>query len=134
MRKVVTEITLKEGVRAVLRCTPSVYGIAKERGIPVKGESGMDTNKSLEVYVRLAYCAAINEWEIQHYDHPDMGECPYTLADFDSWAWGNQEEFVQFVNFFIEALTGKSVAELVPDVKKKKKRRSWITGLFKHSS
>lgn len=134
MRKVVTEIELREGVRAVLRCTPSVYGIAREKGMDVTGKSDMETGRALQVYVRLAYCAAVNEWEIQHYDHPEMGAFPYTLADFDTWAWTNESEFIGFVNFFIEALSGKKVSELVPDVKKKNRKSGrWITRLLKRS-
>lgn len=146
VRKVII-IHLKEGVTAKLLLTPALYGIAKERGIEIfAAPTDKEDTRSLEQYVKIAYCAAILAWEVGAVDDPDQGEFPYTFEDFHLWSYDNPRDFGKAIDAILIALTGKSArqyireAEEATDEKKKTDRSKrwhpfrWITGKLKRSS
>lgn len=113
-------IELKEGVAVELLATPSLYRVAKQRGIDLVADANTDATGVMLSYLKMIYCAAINAWDVRRVDEPKLGAFPYKYADFDEWAWSNQPAFTEAVRFVFSALTGKELqAAEGKDVKKK---------------
>ena len=108
-----TDITLKQGVRVRLLLTPALYGVGKARGIDLTTvmRDASDSTGMIRSYAKLAYCAAINQWEVEAVDNPDKGAFPYTFADFDGWSWEQQDEVREFINAVLLAFTGKGLKD-----------------------
>ena len=118
------EITIREGVKMQVLLTPALYGVASRKGIDLDSDlkSG-DVTGMTRAYAKLAYCAALNKWEVDRIDNPSVGDFPYTFSDFDTWSWENQAELLAFMDAVLMAFTGKSVKDYQgEDVKKKKNR------------
>lgn len=138
-------INLKEGVSVKLLLTPALYGVAKERGLDLftRPADGQDKElRGLEQYTKIAYCAAINAWQVAAVDDPELGEFPYNYEDFHLWSYAQPKEFGKAIDAILVALTGKSAREYVreaegPQDEKKKRTPSlfrWITRRSKPSS
>lgn len=145
-------IRMKGGEQVELLATPSLFAIAKRKGLAIEANTA-DGADVLTAYTKLIYLAALNAWEVRRYDAPEMGECRYKLMDFVEWASGNADEFVKAINFVLSALTGKELKDYATegakpsenaeetangsgegeDVKKKSASR-WITRLFRRFS
>lgn len=142
------EIHLREGVTARLLLTPALYGVAKERGIDLYTSGTQDkTSWVVDLYAKMAYCAAISAWEVESVDDPGKGEFPFNFEDFTIWAWENPKEFGTTIDAILLALTGKrardyvreEAAEAEAEKKKTRPRTSrslsrWITRKSKPSS
>ena len=152
MVQVLHMIRMKGGAQVELLATPSLFAIAKRKGMVIEANT-QDGADVLSAYTKLIYLAALNAWEVRRYDAPEMGECQLKLMDFVEWASGNADEFLKAVNFVLSALTGKELKDYASegakasekaeetakegdegeDVKKKSSSR-WITRLFRRSS
>lgn len=113
-------IQLKQGVEVNALLTPALYGVAAARGIDLGTASGEDMTGVTRTYARIAYCAAINAWEVESVDHPDMGDFPYTYEDFDAWAWTDADGMLAFIDKTLAAFTGKGLKETAREAVKKK--------------
>lgn len=101
-----TTIGLKEGVAVEILVTPSLYGVAKRRGIDLTSAEMGNTEDVLALYERIVYCAAINAWEVAQVDDPAKGAFPYTFADIHEWAWADgRKAFLEVVKFIAQALS-----------------------------
>jgi hypothetical protein len=151
MVQVLHMIRMKGGAQVELLATPSLFAIAKRKGMAIEANT-QDGADVLSAYTKLIYLAALNAWEVRRYDAPEMGECQLKLMDFVEWASGNADEFVKAVNFVLSALTGKELKDYATEGAKpsetvekpaketdgeevkKKSSSTWITRLFRRSS
>ena len=62
------------------------------------------------MYADIAYCAALNSWTLQEKNVEDF---PHTRLDFHEWSAQNPAEFGKVMKIAIEAITNKSLEELV---------------------
>lgn len=114
-------IDIREGERVTLLLTPALYGVGKARGIDLASDlKSEDKSAVTKAYAKLAYCAAINAWEVNGVDDPNAGDFPYRYADFDRWAWEHQDELLKFIDAVLIAFTGKGLKEHASQTVKKK--------------
>jgi len=98
-----------------LHITPALYGVAQARNINLTGKEG----NALRTYIKIAYCAAINEWEIRQVDEPDLGDFPYKYEDFEEWAWADMPRFTRLIDDILKATTGKGIRDYTNEKKKR---------------
>ena len=130
MRTLRKKVTIK-GVETELLFTPRLF----EFKTTTMDFSGGDATKIVGMYADLAYCAALNVWTLNENDAADY---PLTRVDFHEWAAQEPKEFGKVMKIALEALTNKSLDELLKDKQKpeqevKKKTSSWITRLLRLS-
>lgn len=116
-------IELKEGVEVELLFTPSMYAVARRRGLRIEVEDPSDSAAVMMAYTQLMYVAALNAHEVRLYDEPGLGEFPYRLIDFVEWSASNQEEFMETMDIALQCVIGKGLKELKdekPEPSKKK--------------
>lgn len=91
------------------------------------------------MYADIAYCAALNFWTLKE---REVASFPHTRLDFHEWSAQDPAEFGKVMRIAIEAITNKSLEELLQndgkskpneEVKKKtstliiqKLRRFWL--------
>lgn len=121
MRQVRDIIEIREGEKVEVLYTPSLFGIARQRNLVMKAE-GDQPSDVLRVYCKALYCAAINAWECRRYDHPDIGEFPYSYIDFEEWSYREQKDFARKTDALFLALTGKTLKEAAKEASGEKKR------------
>lgn len=69
------------------------------------------------MYADLAYCAALNYWTLTGHD---VKSFVHTRLDFHEWSAQEPAEFGKVMRIAIEAITNKSLEELLNDDQKKK--------------
>lgn len=106
-----TTIELKDGVKVELLFTPSMYAIARRRGMRIEADAS-DAAAVMRAYTELMYLAALNALEVMRFDDPTLGEFPYRLIDFVEWSAARQEEFVSALDVAVQSVLGKSLDEL----------------------
>ena len=67
-------------------------------------------SKVATMYADLAYCAALNYWTL---DDKDANSFPLKRIDFHEWAAMNPSEFGKMMRIAVEAITNKSLDELI---------------------
>ena len=110
MRQVRTKATIKRGVEVEMLFTPRLYAFVGEQGVTMKA----DTNDLMQVYALYAdimFCAALNLWTLQGRAKEDA---PFGRADFHEFSAANPQEFGKVLNFALEALSGKSMKDFIP--------------------
>ena len=128
MRTLRKKVTIK-GVEAELLFTPRLF----EFKTTTMDFSGGDATKVVAMYADLAYCAALNVWTL---NENDVADYPLTRVDFHEWAAQEPKEFGKVMKIALEALTDKSLDDLLkekqePTQEVKKKTFSWITRLLR---
>lgn len=122
----VSKIITINGVEVNMLFTPRLFVMAAEQGLALSLD-GKDRMTIMAAYADLCYCAALNSWTMDN----DLSEFPFKRADFHKWSAENQAEFSKVMILAAEAITGKTMKELVQeqtssaenadsDVKKKK--------------
>lgn len=121
-------IELKEGVSVELLITPSMYEIARRKGLTVVIDDADNPNQVVDAYTKLIYLAALNAREAMQWDHPGTPDLEISLADFRIWAAERPKEFGDMVKVMYECLTGKSLDEILAEKKKAKgeKKKSFF--------
>lgn len=104
-------IELKDGVKVELLFTPSMYAIARRRGMRIEADAS-DAASVMKAYTELMYLAALNAHEVMRFDDPSLGEFPYRLIDFVEWSAVRQEEFLSALDVAVQNVLGKSLDEL----------------------
>lgn len=112
--------------------TPRLFAMAAEKGIKLSLDSA-NVMLTLTAYADMCYCAAINAWTLDN----DAEDFPLKRADFHEWSSSDQLEFAKTMRMAAEAITGKTMEELVlsktaeagKDVKKKNLLRLIIARL-----
>ena len=106
-----TTIELKDGVKVELLFTPSMYAVARRRGMKIEADAS-DAAAVMKAYTELMYIAALNAHEVMRFDDPSLGEFPHRLIDFVEWSAVRQEEFVSALDVAVQNVLGKSLDEL----------------------
>lgn len=75
------------------------------------------------MYADLAYCAALNYWTLEENDVADF---ELTRADFHEWAVINPTEFGKVMIIALEAITNKSLDEILKEQQGEKKADSEV--------
>ena len=143
MRTLRRKIQLKDGVEVETLFTPHLFSYKDEKSMPLEANAD-DTFSLFEAYADIYDLAALNAWELDGKGLVD--EFPFTRGDFHEYAAANPKVFAHDIEFAAQALTGKTVKELVASKEKgenkavsdapegKKKVFRWIGRLLKRSS
>lgn len=115
MVSAIQKIELKDGVEVRLLITPSLFSIAKRKGLTLTVEDSSDTHAVLDLYAKIIWLAAINYVEAAKVDDPDVPDFPYGYMDFAEWAGLHQNDFAKMVSVAVECLSGKTVQELAAE-------------------
>ena len=79
--------------------------------------SGGDETKIAGMYADVAYCAALNYWTLTD---QDIDAFKLTRLDFHEWSATHPAEFGKMIRIAVEAMTNKSLGELMKIEKDKK--------------
>jgi hypothetical protein len=142
-------IEIREGQKVAMLFTPRLYAFKGTEGVTFEQE-GADMLAVYALYADVMFCAALNHWTLTH---PADEEFPYNRVDFHEYSVTHRKSFEKAVIFAMEALSGKSVRELMENAKKtaetakesasdakveedvkKKGLRGWITSLLRRFS
>lgn len=108
---------------AKMLVTPSLFSIARRKGIKANIEAGATAIEIHDAFLRIMYCAYLNYAEVERMDNPEYPEPNLKLMDFVVWAADNQQEASEMVEVIFELVTGKSLKQKGPEDEKKKKNR-----------
>ena len=64
------------------------------------------------MYADIAYCAALNYWTLIG---REVASFPHTRLDFHEWSAQDSKEFGKVIRIALEAITNKSLEELLHD-------------------
>ena len=109
---------------AKMLVTPSLFSIARRKGIKANIEAGATAIEIHDAFLRIMYCAYLNYAEVERMDNPDYPEPNLKLMDFVVWAAENPKEASEMVEVIFELVTGKSLKQKEPEDEKKKKIRT----------
>lgn len=114
---------------AKMLVTPSLFSIARKKGINANIEPGATAIDIHDVFMRIMYCAYLNYAEVERMDNPEYPKPTLKMMDFVVWAADNQEEASEMVEVVFEIVTGKSLKDKPVEegkTEKKKSRRGLI--------
>lgn len=125
-------IELKKGVAVNVLITPRLFVYKGRQGVTLEAD-GENIPAVMSLYADVLYCGALNWWELSG---KDADEFEYTRMDFHVWAAEHPDEFGRIVAKAVRLLSGKSLAELTDEAKKKQdaKKKSlcgWITRILR---
>ena len=110
MKAIRSKATIK-GVETIMLFTPRLF----EFKTASMDFSGADSaGKVAGMYADLAYCAALNYWTLEEHDVADF---ELTRVDFHEWAVLSPKEFGKTMVIALEAITNKSLEELLKEQK-----------------
>ncbi len=109
----VSKTTTINGVKVTMLFTPRLFVMADDKGIKISVNT-VDMWQTLAAYADLCYCAALNHWTMDN----DMDDFPLKREDFHVWAAANLVEFGKVMVMASEAITGKTMKELIEENKK----------------
>ncbi len=115
MVSAIQKITIKDGVSVRLLITPSLFSVAKRKGITLEVEDSNDVHATLDLYVKIIWLSAINYVEAEKMDNPDVEDFKLKYLDFAQWAGENKKEFYKMVSVAVECLSGKTAKELAEE-------------------
>lgn len=104
--------------------TPSLFSIARKRGINANIGAGATAIDIHDIFIRIMYCAYLNYAEVERMDNPEYPEPNLKLMDFVVWAADNQREASEMVEVIFELVTGKSLKKEEEGTEKKKKTKN----------
>lgn len=105
------------GEKREILLTPSLYKIANENDWAITGISEQDI---FPAYCKLFYCAAINKYQVDKFDNPDLPDFDIKLIDVEIWATKYRKEFNEMTLKAAQLLTGMSLKEIKKLTEKKK--------------
>lgn len=110
MKTIRTIATIK-GVKTTMLFTPRLFEFkTASMDFTDAGNAG----KVAGMYADLAYCAALNYWTLEEHD---VAEFELKRADFHEWAVIAPADFGKVMKISLEALTNKSLEELLSEQK-----------------
>lgn len=114
MRVIRTKVTIK-GVEVEMLFTPRLFEFkTASMDFSDNGTSG----RVVGMYADIAYCAALNMWTLQDRNIADF---KLTRVDFQEWTMLDPTEFGKTMKIALEALTNKSLEELMKQNQEDKK-------------
>lgn len=90
-----------------------------EQGLTLRSDTS-NTVEMMGLYADLMFCAALNLWTLQGKDKEDA---PFERVDFHEYAAANPRAFGKVVKIALEALTGKTMAEIISEGNKRAETR-----------
>jgi hypothetical protein len=109
MKTIRYEVTIN-GVKTAMLFTPRLFDFKT----PSMDFSGGEATKVAGMYADIAYCAALNYWTLT--DHA-VENFQLTRLDFHEWSAQEPAEFGKVMRIAIEAITNKSLDELMKEGK-----------------
>jgi hypothetical protein len=134
MIRVSKTITIN-GVEVTMLFTPRLFVLAEEKGIKLSINTA-NVMQTLSAYADMCYCAALNYWTMDN----DIEDFPLQRVNFHEWSAENPDEFSRVMTMAAEAITGKTMKEMVQEQKeareageevKKKPKSNVITRLLR---
>lgn len=156
MRSLRRTIEISDGVNVNLLFTPHLFTFEGVQGASferthIDGEDEARKSTAVfELYADIMFAAALNAWVLDGCG--DIEDAPFKRGDFHAFMTADPKNFGKVMNFALEALTGKSVQQLIKEASeskettkdatsddtaedggKKKVRFGWITRRLKRS-
>ena len=114
--KTIKHIVTINGVETGMLFTPRLFEFKTPS---MDFSDGGSATKIASMYADLAYCAALNYWTLT--DH-DIENFPHERIDFHIWSSQNPIEFGKMVRIALEAITNKSLEEILNTTDKPKEK------------
>lgn len=111
MRIVKYTITIK-GVETTMLFTPRLFEFTTAT---MDFSYTQSAGKVAAMYADLAYCAALNYWTLEDNLAEDF---KLKRVDFHEWCAANPKEFGKIMRIALEAITNKSLEEIVAEQEK----------------
>lgn len=105
--KTIKYTAMINGVESVMLFTPRLFEFKTES---MDFSSSGTSSKVNSMYADLAYCAALNYWTLLD---KNISDFPLTRVDFHEWSALCPTEFGKMVRIAVEAITNKSIEELL---------------------
>ena len=105
--KTIKYTAMINGVESVMLFTPRLFEFKTES---MDFSSSGTSSKVNSMYADLAYCAALNYWTLLD---KNISDFPLTRVDFHEWSALCPTEFGKMVRVAVEAITNKSIEELL---------------------
>ena len=119
--------------------SPRLYSFGAYAGIDFVVDKS-SIHSVVATYTDIIFCAALNAWTL---NGKDLEEFPFKRKDFHVWSQEEPKNFNKAFNKAVEALSGKSLKELLSEAKagaktqenpvKKKSMWDWITTRLRRS-
>ena len=93
--------------------TPRLYVMAEEKDIKLSLESD-NIMHTMAAYADMCYCAALNHWTLDN----DIEAFQFKRADFHEWSASNPKEFSRVMIMAAEAISGKTMKEMMLEKQK----------------
>ena len=106
MKTIRNNVTIK-GVKVEMLFTPRLFEFKTES---MDFTDSASAAKVAGMYADIAYCAALNFWTLSERDVEDF---KLTRVDFHEWAMMEPADFGKTVRIALEALTNKSLDEIL---------------------
>ena len=97
------------GVKTTMLFTPRLF---EYKTASMDFTDAQSVGKVTGMYADIAYCAALNYWTLEERDIADF---QLTRVDFHEWAVLDPVEFGKNMKIALEALTNKSLEELLSE-------------------
>ena len=131
----VSKTIIINGVEVIMLFTPRLFVLAEEKGIKLSINTA-NVMQTLSAYADMCYCAALNHWTMDN----DIEDFPLQRVNFHEWSAEHPDEFSRVMTMAAEAITGKTMKEMVQEQKeakesgedvKKKPKSNVITRLLR---
>lgn len=119
MKTIRSKATIK-GVETIMLFTPRLFEF---KTASMEFNDAASAGKVAGMYADLAYCAALNYWTLEENDVADF---KLSRADFHEWAVINPTEFGKVMVVALEAITNKSLDEILKEQKAETKAGSEV--------
>ena len=119
MRSLRRTIQISDGVNVNLLFTPHLFTFEGVQGASFERDHADDESEAqrsavvFELYADIMFAAALNAWVLDGCG--SVEDAPFKRGDFHAFMTADPENFGKALNFALEALTGKTVQQLVKD-------------------
>lgn len=124
MRSLRRTIQISDGVNVNLLFTPHLFTFEGVQGASFERAGVSDAAKDersaqkrttaiFELYADIMFAAALNAWVLDGCG--SVEDAPFKRGDFHAYMTASPEDFGKTLNFALEALTGKTVQQLIKD-------------------
>ena len=119
MRSLRRTIQISDGVNVNLLFTPHLFTFEGVQGASFERNHADDESEAqrsavvFELYADIMFAAAMNAWVLDGCG--SVEDAPFKRGDFHAFMTADPENFGKALNFALEALTGKTVQQLVKD-------------------
>lgn len=93
--------------------TPRLFVMADQQGIKLNVDTA-NVMATLSAYADMCWCAALNHWSMDN----DIEDFKLKRSDFHAWSAANSEEFGKVMVMAAEAVTGKTMKEMLAEQQK----------------